>query len=99
MAHRLKHRDLGALSESIRILYQSSELDGFPSQVFAAVTPLVPCDYFAYNEFSADGALTIVHCEPGLPDAATEFLTAIGPEFSVEHPTVAHVARTGLPQP
>jgi DNA-binding CsgD family transcriptional regulator len=99
MARRLKHHDLVALSDSIRILYQSSDLEDFPSQVFAAVTPLIPCDYFAYNEFAPDGALKIVHCEPGLPAAATEFLMAIGPEFSVEHPTVSHITRTGSPQP
>jgi len=99
MGRRLRHSDLQALSESIRILYQSSDLDGFPSQVFAAVTPLLPCDFFAYNEFAADGAFQVVHCEPGLPAAATEFLAAIGPEFSVEHPTVAHTTRTGSPQP
>jgi DNA-binding CsgD family transcriptional regulator len=99
MARRLRHSDLQALSESIRILYQSSDLDGFPSQVFAAVTPLLPCDFFSYNEFAANGAFSVVHCEPGLPAPATEFLASIGPEFSVEHPTVAHTARTGSPQP
>lgn len=99
MARRLTHRDLRALSESIQTLYQSCELDSFPRNVFAAVRPLVACDYFAYNEFNQDGGLRLVHCEPGLPAAATDFLVAIGPEFSKEHPTVSYVARTGSPQP
>ena len=99
MARRLTQRDLRALSDSIQTLYQSCDLDSFPRNVFAAVTPLVACDYFSYNEFNQDGALRLVHCEPGLPAAATEFLTAIGPEFSKEHPTVSYVARTGSPQP
>ena len=81
------------------MLYQSCDLDAFPRQVFAAVTPLVRCDYFSYNEFNRDGALTVAHCEPGLPEAAMQFLVDIGPEFSREHPTVSYVARTGAPQP
>ena len=89
MAGRLRHRDLRALSESIRLLYENCDLDGFPRQVFAAITPLVACEYFAYNEFARDGALRLVHCEPELPASATEFLLAIGPEFSKEHPTVS----------
>ncbi len=99
MTRRLTHRDLHALSETIRVLYESCELESFPRQVFAAVTPLVPCDYFAYNEFARDGALRVVHCQPGLPAAATDFLRAIGPEFSREHPTLSYVKRTGSPQP
>ena len=99
MARRLSHRDLCALSESIRLLYESCDLEGFPRQVFAAITPLVACDYFAYNEFARDGALRLVHCEPELPQTAVDFLLAIGPEFSKEHPTVSYVARTGAPQP
>ena len=97
MARRLRHRDLQALSNSIRLLYRSCELESFPKHVFAAVAPLVRCDYFAYNEFAPDGALKLAHCEPGLPAAATEFLLALGPDFSKEHPTVSHVARTGSP--
>ena len=99
MARRLTHRNLRALTESIQVLYQTCELASFPEHVFAAVTPLVPCDYFSYNEFDREGALKLVHCEPGLPAAATEFLVAIGPEFSKEHPTVSYVARTGSPEP
>ena len=99
MARRLTDRNLRALTDSIQALYQSCELESFPEHVFAAVTPLVPCDYFSYNEFGPDGALRLVHCEPGLPAAATEFLVAIGPEFSKEHPTVSYVARTGSPEP
>ena len=99
MGHRLAHRDLRALSESIRLLYQQCELQDFPRHVFAAVTPLVRCDYFSYNEFNRDGALRLVHCEPGLPAVATQFLVDIGPAFSKEHPSVSHVARTGAPQP
>lgn len=99
MARRLTHRNLRALTDSIQVLYQSSELESFPEHVFAAVTPLVPCDYFSYNEFDRDGALKLVHCEPGLPAAATEFLVAIGPEFSREHPAVSYVARTRSPEP
>lgn len=96
---RLTNRDLRAVSDSIRFLYQSSDLESFPRVVFNAITPLVPCDYFAYNEFARDGALKVVHCEPGLPEAATQFLAEIGPEFSKEHPTVSYVTRTGAPQP
>lgn len=99
MARRLTHRNLRALTDSIQVLYQSCELASFPEHVFAAVTPLVPCDYFSYNEFDRDGALKLVHCEPGLPAAATEFLVAIGPEFSKEHPAVSYVGRTGSPEP
>lgn len=99
MGRRLTHRNLRALTDSIQSLYQSCELESFPQRVFAAVTPLVPCDYFSYNEFGGDGALRVVHCEPGLPAAATEFLVAIGPQFSREHPTLSYVARTGSPEP
>ena len=99
MARQLSHHDLRALSESIRLLYQCSDLETFPRYVFAAVTPLVRCDNFAYNEFGRDGALRVVHCEPGLPAAAIQFLLEIGPEFSQEHPTVSHVTRTGSPEP
>ena len=81
------------------MLYRSCELDAFPRHVFAAVTPLVRCDFFSYNEFDGDGTLKVVHCEPGLPAAATDFLTAIGPDFSREHPTVSYVSQTGAPQP
>ncbi|HMJ06322.1 MAG TPA: LuxR C-terminal-related transcriptional regulator [Chthoniobacterales bacterium] len=99
MGHRLTQRQLQALSDSIRMLYQSGELDDFPRQVFAAIGPLVRCDYFSYNEFARDGALRVVHCEPGLPASAMEFLLDIGPEFSKEHPSVSHITRTGAPQP
>ena len=80
------------------MLYESCELDGFPRHVFAAVTPLLRCDFFSYNEFARDGTLKLCHCEPGLPAAATEFLLALGPEFSKEHPTVSYIARTGSAQ-
>ena len=99
MARRLTHHDLHALSESIRVLYQSCDLENFPRQVFAAVTPLVPCDNFAYNEFAQDGSLRVAHCEPGIPQPAMQFLLEMGPEFSKEHPTVSHVTRTGSPKP
>lgn len=99
MARRLTHRNLRALTDSIQVLYQSCELQAFPEHAFAAVSPLVPCDYFSYNEFGRDGALRLVHCEPGLPAAAAEFLVAIGPEFSKEHPAMSYVARTGSPEP
>ncbi len=99
MPRQLTHSNLRALSESIRVLYESANLDSFPRHVFAAVTPLVRCDYFAYNEFSSDGALRVVHCEPALPIAATKFLLELGPAFSDEHPTVSYVARTGSPEP
>jgi DNA-binding CsgD family transcriptional regulator len=96
---RLAHRDLRSVSESICLLYQSSELESFPRQVFAAVKPLVRCDLFAYNEFDRSGALQVVHCEPGLPESATQFLTDIGPDFSKEHPTVSYIGRTADPRP
>lgn len=99
MGRRLTHRDLRALSTSIRVLYQTCEVESFPRQVSAAITPLIACDYFAYNEFDGQGALTSVHAEPGLPSAATEFLLAIGPKFSQEHPTLSHIADTGTSEP
>lgn len=99
MGRRLTHQHLRALSESIQTLYQNCELEEFPRQVFAAITPLLACDYFAYNEFDRNGALTSVHCEPGLPAFATDFLVALGPEFSKEHPALSHIARTGSSEP
>ena len=99
MGSRLAHHTLRALSDSIHVLYQSCELESFPQHVFAAVAPLLRCDYFSYNEFGRDGALRLVHCEPGLPAAAIDFLLQIGPQFSQEHPSVSYVARTGSPEP
>jgi DNA-binding CsgD family transcriptional regulator len=99
MARRLTHQNLRLLSDSLQKLYQACELEAFPRHVFAAVTPLVRCDYFSYNEFSADGSLTTVHCEPELPEPATQFLLELGPIFSKEHPTISYVTRTGSPEP
>lgn len=56
MATRLTHRDLAALSTSIQVPYESCDLEGFPRHVFAAISPLVRCDLFSYNEFARDGA-------------------------------------------
>ena len=99
MARRLRHTDLRALSEAIHMLYQTCDLDGFPRHVFDALGSLVPCDYFAYNEFGRDGVLKLLHCEPELPPASTEFLLSLGAEFTHEHPGVEYVTRTGATEP
>ncbi len=99
MARRLTHRQLGALSKSIKALYQIRQLDDFPRQVFRAVTSLVPCDYVAYNEFGPDGLLRLLHCEPELPAASTNFLLSLGEQFTQEHPGVEYVTRTGSTEP
>ena len=99
MARRLANQHLRALTDSIQLLYQSCDMDRFPRHVFEAVRRLVPCDCFSYNEFGPNGALNLSHCEPALPAAAAEFILAIGPDFSKEHPTVSYVARTAAPEP
>jgi DNA-binding CsgD family transcriptional regulator len=99
MARRLGHRDLRAVSQSIQMLYQPTDLDGFPRHVFEALHSLVRCDYFAYNEFGSDGLLKLLHCEPELPAASTQFLYSLGAEFTREHPGVEYVTRTGSTEP
>ena len=95
MARRLRHKDLRALSNSIQMLYRVSDVATFPRRVFQALAPLVRCDYFAYNEFGPDGLLKLLHCEPELPAASTNFLLSLGPEFTHEHPAVEYVTQTG----
>jgi DNA-binding CsgD family transcriptional regulator len=99
MARRLRHKDLQAFSHSIQMLYQVSGLDDFPRRVFQALRSLVRCDCFAYNEFGPDGVLKLLHCEPELPAASTNFLLSLGPEFTHEHPGVDYVTRTGSMEP
>jgi len=99
MARRLRHKDLQALSASLQMLYRATDLDNFPRNVFEALESLVRCDYFAYNEFGPDGVLKLLHCEPELPRASTEFLLSLGPQFTHEHPGVDYVMRTGATQP
>jgi DNA-binding CsgD family transcriptional regulator len=99
MARRLRHKDLQALSNSIQMLYRVSDVDSFPSRVFEALGSLVRCDCFAYNEFGPDGVLKLLHCEPELPAASTNFLLSLGPEFTHEHPGVEYVTRTGSMDP
>ena len=99
MARRLRHKDLRALSNSIQMLYRVSDLAAFPRRVFEALGPLVRCDCFAYNEFGPDGVLKLLHCEPELPAASTNFLLSLGPEFTHEHPSVEYVMRTGSTEP
>ena len=99
MARRLRHKDLRALSNSIELLYRVSDLETFPRRVFEALGSLVRCDCFAYNEFGSDGVLKLLHCEPELPAASTNFLLSLGPEFTHEHPAVEYVTRTGSMEP
>jgi DNA-binding CsgD family transcriptional regulator len=99
MARRLRHKDLRALSNSIQLLYRVSDLETFPRRVFEALGQLVRCDCFAYNEFGPDGVLKLLHCEPELPAASTNFLLSLGPEFTHEHPSVEYVTRTGSMEP
>ena len=99
MPRRLRHKDLRALSSSIQMLYRVSDLDTFPRRVFEALGPLVRCDCFAYNELGPDGVLKLLHCEPELPAASTNFLLSLGPEFAHEHPSVEYVTRTGSMEP
>jgi len=81
------------------MLYRVSGLDDFPRRVFEALASLVRCDCFAYNEFGPDGVLKLLHCEPKLPTASTNFLLSLGPEFTHEHPGVDYVTRTGSMEP
>jgi len=99
MARRLRHKDLRAVSNSIQMLYRLSDLDAFPRRVFEALGPLVRCDCFAYNELGPDGVLKLLHCEPELPAASTNFLLSLGSEFTHEHPAVEYVTRTGSTEP
>jgi DNA-binding CsgD family transcriptional regulator len=99
MARRLRHKDLRALSNSIQMLYRVSDLDTFPRRVFEALGALVRCDCFAYNELGPDGVLKLLHCEPELPAASTNFLLSLGPEFTHEHPAVEYVTQTGSVEP
>jgi DNA-binding CsgD family transcriptional regulator len=99
MARRLRHKDLQALSAAVQMLYRATDLDNFPRHIFEALESLVPCDYFAYNEFGSDGVLKLLHCEPELPRASTEFLLSLGPQFTREHPSVDYVMRTGATEP
>jgi hypothetical protein len=81
------------------MLYRASDVDSFPRRVFEAIGSLVRCDCFAYNEFGPDGVLKLLHCEPKLPAASTNFLLSLGPEFTHEHPGVEYVTRTGSMEP
>ena len=99
MARRLRHKDLRALSNSIQMLYRVTGLNSFPRRVSEAFGSLVRCDCFAYNEFGPDGVLKLLHCEPELPAASTNFLLSLGPEFTHEHPGVEYVTRTGSMDP
>ena len=99
MARRLRHKDVRSLLNSIRMLYRVSDLDSFPRRMFEALGPLVRCDIFAYNEFGPNGLLKLLHCEPELPAASTDFLLSLGPEFTHEHPSVEYVTRTGSMEP
>jgi DNA-binding CsgD family transcriptional regulator len=95
MPRRLRHKDLRALLNSIQMLYRVGDIDSFPRRVFEALGSLVRCDYFAYNEFGPDGVLKLLHCEPELPTASTNFLLSLGQEFTHEHPAVEYVTQTG----
>jgi DNA-binding CsgD family transcriptional regulator len=99
MARRLRHKDLQTLSNSIQMLYRLTDLDTFPRRMFEALGSLVRCDCFAYNEFGPDGVLKLLHCEPELPVASTNFLLSLGSEFTHEHPAVEYVTRTGSMEP
>lgn len=93
----LRQKDISVVSDFLRELYATTNVDRLPGVILKGIRTLIPCEHVGYNEIDNKTNATYCAMHPYVPEVVQK-MPVLEERFS-EHPILDYHRRSGDPAP